>query len=109
MAKYDSVKEQVANIYRSHLESKFGDRVVFDEVRVVPRLDEWDEEYLHVYVVISGDTDLFDRNVNWLNGLYWQMRPELLELGVTNFTSESYIDKAEITPWSDEERARLFR
>ncbi len=109
MAKYDSVKEQVANIYRSHLESKFGDRVVFDEVRVVPRLDEWDEEYLHIYVVISGDTDLFDRNVNWLNGLYWDLRPELLELGVTSFPVDSYIDKDEIESWTDEELARLFQ
>ena len=27
MAKYDSVKEQVATIVRSHLESKFGDQL----------------------------------------------------------------------------------
>ncbi len=109
MAKYDSVKEQVGNIYRSHLESKFGDRVVFDEVRVVPRLDEWYEEYLHIYVVISGDTALFDRNMNWLNGLYRIMRPELLELGVTSIPSDSYIDKSEIDEWTDDERAALFR
>ena len=109
MAKYDSVKEQVATIYRNHLENKFGDRVIFDEIHVIPRLDEWDEEYLEIKVVLDGDTDLFDRNVNWLNGLYWQMRPELLALGVTNFTSESYIDKSEIAEWTDEERARLFR
>ena len=36
MAKYDSVKEQVAAIYRSHLEKKFGDRLVFDEIHVTP-------------------------------------------------------------------------
>lgn len=46
MAKYDSVKEQVAAIYRSHLEEKFGGRLVFDEIWVTPKLDEWDEEYL---------------------------------------------------------------
>ena len=107
MAKYDPVKDQVAAIYRSHLERKFGDRLVFDEIHVTPRLDEWDEEYLEVRVVYGGDGDLLEPN--WLNGLYWQMQPELLELGVTNFTSESYIDKAEIAEWTDEERARLFR
>ena len=36
MAKYDSVKEQVATIVRRHLESKFGDRLVFDEIHVTP-------------------------------------------------------------------------
>ena len=107
MAKYDSVKEQVAAIYRSHLEKKFGDRLTFDEIHVTPRLDEWDEEYLEIRVVFDGDGDLLEPN--WINGLYWQMQPELLELGVTNFTSESYIDKAEIADWTDEERARLFR
>lgn len=107
MAKYDSVKEQVANIYRSHLEKKFGDRLVFDEIHVIPRLDEWDEEYLEVRVVYDGDSGLLDPN--WINGLYWQMQPELLELGVTNFTSEAYIDKAEIVEWTDEEKAKLFR
>lgn len=107
MAKYDSVKEQVAAIYRSHLEKKFGDRLVFDQIYAIPRLDEWDEEYLEVRVVYDGDGGLLDPN--WINGLYWQMQPELLELGVTNFTSEAYIDKAEITDWTDEERANLFR
>ena len=107
MAKYDSVKEQVAAIYRSHLEKKFGDQLVFDEIHVNPRLDEWDEEYLEIRVVFDGDGDLLEPS--WLNGLYWQMRPELLDLGVTNFLADSYIDKAEIADWTDEERARLFR
>ena len=107
MAKYDSVKEPVAAIYRRHLEKKFGDRLVFDEIRVVPRLDQWDEEYLHIYVVFDGDGDLLDPN--WINGFYWELRPELLDLGATNFTSEAYIDKAEIAPWTEEERAGLFR
>ena len=107
MAKYDSVKEQVADIYRSHLEKKFGGRLVFDRIHVSPRLDKWDEEYLLVRVVFDGDGDLLDPR--WLNGLYWEMRPELLELGVTNYPSDSYIDKAEIADWTDEELARLFR
>ena len=107
MAKYDSVKGQVADIYRSHLEKKFGDQLVFDEIWVTPKLDEWGEEYLQVRVVYDGNGGLLDPN--WINGLYWQMQPELIKLGVTNFTSESYIDKAEIADWTDEERARLFR
>lgn len=107
MAKYDSVKEQVATVVRSHLEQKFGDRLVFDEIHVTPRLDEWDEEYLEIRVVFDGDGDLLDPN--WINGLYRRMRPEFLDLGVTTIPSQSYIDKDEIADWTDEERARLFR
>ncbi len=107
MAKYDSVKEQVATIVRSHLENKFGDRLLFDEIWVTPKLDEWGDEYLQIRVVYDGDGDLLDPK--WLNGLYRRMRPEFLELGVTNIPSQSYIDKAEIAEWTDEERARLFR
>lgn len=107
MAKYDSVKEQVAAIYRSHLEKKFGDRLIFDEIWVTPKLDEWGEEYLQVRVVYDGDGGLLEPN--WLNSLYWQVQPELLQLGVTNFPSSSYIDKEEIADWTDEERASLFR
>jgi hypothetical protein len=36
MAKYDSVKEQVASIYRIHLENEFAGQLVFDAIRVVP-------------------------------------------------------------------------
>lgn len=107
MAKYDSVKEQVATVVRSHLESKFGGQLVFDEIHVTPRLDEWDEEYLEIRVVFDGDGDLLDPN--WINGLYRRMRPEFLALGVTAIPSQSYIDKSEIADWTDEERARLFR
>jgi len=103
----DSVKAQVASIYRSHLERKFGQRLVFDTIRIVPRLDEWGEEYLHVYVVVDGDGDLLEPN--WLNSLYWEVRPELLKLGISNFPVESFIDKGEIDPWTDQEKAALFR
>ena len=107
MAKYDSVKEQVAAIYRKHLDDKFGDQIAFDEIRVVPRLDHWGDEYLQIYMVFDGDGDLLDPH--WMNGFYWELRPELLALGVISIPTDSYIDKAEIAPWTDEERARIFR
>ena len=109
MAKYDAVKDQVAAIFRRHLEEKFGDRITFDEIHVTPQLDEWDEEYLQVKVVIDGDTELFDRNVEWIGGLHRRMRPELLELGVTTVPADSYIDKSEIESWTEDERVALFR
>ncbi len=88
MGKYDTVKEKVAAIYCNHLENKFGGHLEFDEIRVVPRLDQWDEEYLQIYVVFDGDGDLLDPN--WLNGLYWEIRPELIELRVAGVPPQSY-------------------
>ena len=111
MAKYDSVKEQVASIYRKHLEAEYGDRLIFDDIRVIPRLDQWGDECLYIYVIVAG-TAAGNYNVldpSWINSLYRKVRPQLIELGVTGIPIDSYIDKAEIAPWTDEERARLFR
>ncbi len=111
MAASELVKKKVASLYRKHLEAEYGDRLVFDDIRVIPRLDQWGDEYLHIYVIVAGTAagnyDVLDPS--WINSLYWELRPELLVLGVTSIPVDSYIDKAEIAPWTDEERARLFR
>ena len=108
MAVSETVKEQVAALFRRYIEAKFGDRVIIDEMHVIPRWDQWDEEYLHIRTVIDGDTAWFRREVEWMNDLYRRMRPELLELGVTNIPVDTYINKSEIAEWTAEERARLF-
>ena len=108
MAVSETVKEQVAALFRRYIEAKFGDRVIIDEMHVIPRWDQWDEEYLHIRTVVDGDTAWFYREVEWMTDLYRRMRPELLELGVTNIPVHTYIDKAEIAEWTAEERARLF-
>ena len=103
MAKYDSVKGQVADIYRSHLEKKFGDRLVFDPIVVVPEFSHYLEDvYLHIYVVVAGDEDGNALDPSFLNSLHRRMRPELLELGVTNIPVDSYIDKSELCEVSDQ-------
>lgn len=107
MVTSEMVNEQVATIVRRHLESKFGNQLAIDEIRIVPRVGYFGDEYLHIYILFDGDGDLLDPT--WLNGLYRRMRPEFLELGVTGIPVESYIDQAEIADWTDEELARLFQ
>ena len=107
MVTSEMVNEQVAAIVRRHLESKFGDQLAIDEIRIVPRVGYFGDEYLHIYVIFDGDGDLLEPK--WINGLYRRMRPEFLELGIAGIPVDSYIDKAEIAEWTDEERARLFR
>ena len=92
-----SVRAQVAAIIRKHLESKFGDRLVFGDIRVIPRLDQWGDEYLHIYTIFDGDGELLDPH--WINGLYWLMRPELIEMGIASIPTESYIEKSEYDLW----------
>ena len=95
----DSVKERVAAIVRRHLEERFGDRFVFDPIVVVPRISYYGDDYLQTYVVYEGDGDQLDPG--FLNSLYRRMRPELLELGITNIPTESYVDKSELREVSD--------
>lgn len=103
MAVSNSVKDQVASIYRNHLEGKFGNRLVFDPIVVVPEFSYYlDDEYLHIYVVVDGDEDGNALDPSFLNSLYRRMRPELLELGVTNIPVDSYIDKNELCEVSDQ-------
>ena len=107
MTTTDSVHKQVAAIVHRHLDDKFGGNLVFDPIVVVPRFSPYlEDEYLHIYIIFEGDGDLLDPG--WLNSLNRRMRPALLKLGVTNIPVASYIDKSEITSWTDEEKAALF-
>ena len=93
MTSVESVQEQVAAIVRRHLEDKFAGKLVFDPIRIVPRIDQFGDEYLHIYVIYEGDGNLLEPR--WLNGLYIRMRPEFVKLGVMSIPSMSYRDRIE--------------
>ena len=42
------------------LEEKFGDKLVFDPIEVIPKIDLDGDEYLHIYMVYDGDAKLLD-------------------------------------------------
>ena len=76
------------------------------DIRVIPRLDEFGDEYLHIYVLYQGDGKVLDPV--WLNGLYRRMRPELVALGITSVPTESYVDRIEVGHGSELATARPF-
>ena len=47
----DSFEARVAAAVRRQLEKRFGDRVSFDAIMVVPQTDQWGDENVHLYVV----------------------------------------------------------
>ena len=88
----------VAEIVRHDLSSRFGDKIKFETVRIIPAEDEFGEPYHRIEVIYSGDGELLDPS--WLNGFRRRNRDKLAQWGV-NITSESYIDKAEDSEWSE--------
>ena len=90
-----TVPDKVAKIVEDLLEERFGneDDLVFEQVRVIPKVDHDGDEYLHIYVVFDGDQKLLDPD--WTLSLYELVTPYLLELGVLNPPSKSFVEKSD--------------
>lgn len=90
-------REKVAEIVKETLEEHFADDFVFDPVLVMPAIDEYGdgngEPYLQIMIVFDGDQKLLDPG--WTSGLIRRIRPKLIEAGVEEFPSPSFITKAE--------------
>ena len=95
----DSFEARVAAAVRRQLEKRFGDRVSFEAIMVVPQTDQWGDENVHLYVVYDNDGEPLD--ARWLDGLRNRMRRELRSLGVTGVVTTSYIDRSDLDPWLD--------
>ena len=92
-------KSRVAEIIRTDLTGRFGEQLQFDPITVTTRMDEFGEHYCHIRVVYDGDEDLLDPA--WLNGFYRRNSLALKECGVTDVTTETYIDRTEDSDWSE--------
>ena len=99
----DELRSKVAEIVRTTLEGHFGDKFVFDPIMVVPAVDEYGDgdawPYLRVLIVFEGDQRQLDPH--WTSGLIRRIRPKLLEAGIEEFPSPSFIGKSE---WPSLER-----
>ena len=75
----------------------FADRFVFDPIKVIPTVDEYGggdgQTYLRIMIVFEGDHKALDPR--WTSGLIRQIRPKLIEAGVEEFPSPSFIKKSE--------------
>lgn len=90
------VQAKVAEIVRKTLAERFGD-TSFGPIRVIPALDEFgdgdSEEYLRIVIVFDGDQDALD--ARWTSTLIRRIRPKLLDEGVNQFPSFSFVGKSE--------------
>ena len=91
----DTVSDKVAKKVEELLEERFGDEdgLVFEQVRVISKVDHDGDEYLHIYVVFDGDQQLLDPY--WTLSLYELVTPYLLKLGVLNPPSKSFVEKSD--------------
>ena len=99
--------ERVADIVRNTLMERFADQFVFDPIKVIPVVDEYGDgdgrTYLRIMIVFDGDQKALDPG--WTSGLIRRIRPKLVDAGVTEFPSPSFVKKSE---WPQLER-RLKR
>ena len=91
------LQEKVADIVRETLVERFADEFVFDPIRVIPAIDEYGdgdgESYLRIMIVFDGDQEALDPR--WTSGLIRRIRPKLIEAGVEEFPSPSFVKKSE--------------
>ena len=88
-----TVLEKVADIARGLLYERFPDDFVFDPIIPNPKIDHEGIEYLDIYIIYEGDYKNLDPI--WMARLGHKMEPALLELGISETPSTSYIEKSE--------------
>jgi hypothetical protein len=93
--------EKVKNIVREAIEERFAGEFVFDPIRVVPMVDEWGpdatgETYLNIIIVFDGDQKNLDQG--WTSILIRRIEPKLIEAGIEEFHSPTWVEKSE---WED--------
>ena len=91
MAVSEEVQQKVAGVVRDLLAERFKDDFVFDPIIVQSHFDEYDDEYLHVYIVFDGDQKKLDPS--WTVGLSGRIWPASTESGYPNLPSKSFIAK----------------
>lgn len=90
--------ETVKSIVRATIEERFAHDFVFDPISVVPTVDEWGpdatgETYLRIIIVFDGDQEKLDPA--WTSTLIRRIRPKLIEAGVAETFSPSWVEKSE--------------
>ena len=95
--------EAVASIVSKVLTQRFEDEFVFGPIIVEPEMDHDGEEYLHITIVFDGDQKKLDPH--WTAGLLGRIRPQLIDLGIDEFPSKSFVEKSE---WEALQRGQYF-
>ena len=92
-------KKTIKTIVRETLAERFSsDEFVFDPIVVVPTVDEYGsdasgETYLRIIIVFNGDQKRLDSS--WTSGFIRRVRPKLIEAGIEEFPSPSWVEKSD--------------
>ena len=89
----EEVQQKVAGLVQDLLTERFKDDFVFDPIIVQSEFDEYDDEYLHVYIVFDGDRKNLDPA--WTVGVSGRIWEDAEKLGYPNAPSHSFIKKSE--------------
>jgi hypothetical protein len=95
--------DRVTDIVRELLVGRFGDAFEFGPIIVERELDDYGDEYIHVYIVFNGDQRELDPS--WTAGLSGRLRPHLVEMGFDSPPSKSFIEKSE---WLENPRLKAW-
>ena len=91
------VTDAAAEVVRGLLVERYGDTLVFDPIVVIPQVDDYDKEYLDIYIAFDGQREMLGAKLRIR--LYTLVKPGLAELGVQTTPTFSFISK---TDWVDE-------
>ena len=90
---------RVEIIVRETLEDRFKGTFVFDPVLAVPEVDEFGDgdgsAYFRILIIFDGDRKQLDPG--WTSGLIGRIRPKLIDAGIEEFPSPSFIEKSELS------------
>ena len=86
-------KERIIRLVDKTLSEKFSNTLKFGPITIEEKFGHEGEPYLHVYIVFEGDQEHLDPA--WTSGLIGKIRPELMEMGITEIPSKSFVEKSE--------------
>jgi hypothetical protein len=89
--------EKVKDIFAETLNERYAGELVFDPIIVKPDVDYYGDDYIQVWLIVNGDTNLLDPK--WGAGLITQVRGKLEDEGITEFPSPYYIAEDEYRHW----------
>ena len=91
------VTDAAAEVVRGLLVERYRDTLIFDPIVVIPRVDDYDQEYLDIYLGYNGHLEMLD--VKWDLTFRLLVKPGLAELGIETISVFSFIPK---TDWIEE-------
>ena len=91
------VTDAAAEVVRGLLVERYRDTLVFDPIVAIPRVDDYDEDYLHFHIAYNGHLEMLD--IEWDITFRLLVIPGLAELGIESVPVFSFIPKTE---WVDE-------